>query len=295
MINIHKHDTRQRGLAAWLAGSRADRVYPEDTDPAIGPRQSRRFLRAAARPDFRRRSERSRVAALAVPAGLLLGASLVLGTPRALASEESVDAMTQSALALDANPRRGALQFHQYCEGCHGRTAHGNAAKLIPSLAGQRFAYLVRQLANLSGDQRDSPTMHGVLMNPELRQPQTWVDVAAYLNAAPLPGRARTGDGTRLELGAGIFREQCASCHRDDASGDDDGFVPSLRNQHYSYLVGQIDALARSRRHNVDERLVQFLRSLDADEAQAVADYLSRLRGPGKERARMRDNGVVVD
>lgn len=30
-------------------------------------------------------------------------------------------------------------------------------------------------------------------------------------------------------------------------------------------------------------------------QADAVADYLSRLRGPGRQRKAMRDNGVVVD
>jgi cytochrome c553 len=85
------------------------------------------------------------------------------------ASEEAVDRATQSALALDAHP-------------------------------GQRFAYLVRQLANFAGDERDSETMHRVVSQRELGGAQSWADIAAYLNRTPSLHRAQTGDGRRLAL-----------------------------------------------------------------------------------------------
>jgi cytochrome c553 len=229
----------------------------------------------------------------------LLGAALVaivaLCQATAAASEESVDEITQSALALDAHPTAGALLFHQQCARCHGPEGHGNAAHEIPCIANQRFAYLVRQLADMSGDQRESMTMHRVLIGRNLRDPQAWVDVAAWLSTQSGAHHAQEGDGRNLALGAAIFREQCASCHRADARGDDDGFVPSLRNQHYAYLVTQLNRIADGARHNVDENLIQFFRSLDADEISGVADYLSRLSGPVKDRKTLRNNGVAVD
>jgi cytochrome c553 len=83
-------------------------------------------------------------------------AVLVLVSGEARASEEAVDRATQTALSLDAHPDRGAAQFHQYCARCHGAQAQGDPIHAIPALAGQRFAYLVRQLANFSGFERDS-------------------------------------------------------------------------------------------------------------------------------------------
>ena len=77
----------------------------------------------------------------------------------------------------------------------------------------------------------------------------------------PVPATVETGDGAHVALGRGIFHEQCASCHREDARGDDDGFVPALRTQHSPYLVSQMHKLADGHRHNVDENLVRFLRS----------------------------------
>jgi cytochrome c553 len=226
---------------------------------------------------------------------ILFAAAVLIAAAGAGASEESVDRATQSALSLDVHPDRGASQFAHYCATCHGSRAQGDAGKGIPALAGQRFVYLVRQLANFAGGERDSGAMHAVLSQQELQEPQTWVDVAAYLNKAPIVPGAQTGDGTRLALGRGIFREQCATCHRADARGDTDGFVPSLRNQHYRYLANQLHKLGEGYRHNVDESLVRFLGSFDDDDIRATADYLSRLRGPGAVHKIMRDNGVVVD
>jgi hypothetical protein len=53
--------------------------------------------------------------------------------------------------------------------------------------------------------------------------------------------------------------------------------------------------LAEGYRHNADEDLVRFLRGFDDRDMSATADYLSRLTGAGKDRKKMRDNGVVVD
>lgn len=226
---------------------------------------------------------------------LTLAALCALGGADVHASAESVDQATQAALSLDVHPERGAIQFGSHCARCHGSHGQGDASRAIPALAGQRFAYLVRQLANFAGLERDSGAMHGVLSQTALRGPQTWVDIAAYLNRAPLSDPAQPGDGTQLPLGRGIFLKQCATCHRADAHGDADGFVPSLRNQHYAYLVRQLHKLGDGYRHNLDGDLMRFLGGFDDRDIRATADYLSRLRGPGGVRKVMRNDGVVVD
>ena len=229
--------------------------------------------------------------------GAIVGAGIFLLTSgsQAAPSEESVDRTTKLALSLDAHPRRGAAQFKKLCVQCHGARANGDPAKSIPSLAGQRFTYLVRQLANFSGAQRDSATMHKVVTQKALQSPQAWVDIASYLNNLPVPAVVQTGDGAHIGLGRGIYHEQCASCHREDARGDDDGFVPAMRGQNFPYLVSQMHKLADGHRHNVDENLVRFLKSFETSDINAVADYLSRLKGPGRDRKAMRDDGTVVD
>ncbi len=218
--------------------------------------------------------------------GLLASASVA-------ASPMSVDEKIRNTLQLDQNMKRGEQLYATYCSNCHGPQALGSAAKFIPSLAGQRRAYLVKQFADFSEMERASRTMHGVVTQAELASEQAWANLSAYLNALPRASFPQTGDGRGLELGEAIFQDQCASCHDEDARGDDDGFVPSLRDQHYSYLVRQMRSIASWHRLNVDADLVRYLDSLDTEEATAVADYLSRMRGPVKDRERMNSDGTV--
>lgn len=211
------------------------------------------------------------------------------------ASPLSVDEKVRNALQLDQNAKRGGELYAQNCSRCHGEQALGSAAKVIPALAGQRRAYLIKQLADFSEDERQSREMHQVVNLPDMGEPQTWADIAGYVNSLPRARFPQTGDGRGVELGEAIFREQCSSCHEEDGRGDDDGFVPSLRDQHYSYLVRQVRSIASWHRLNVDADFVRFLDSLDTEETTAVADYLSRLRGPVRDRTRLNDDGTVND
>ena len=230
---------------------------------------------------------------LAAPACAAL--LVVLSLQPAAASKVHSDELIHSALQLDADTRNGAAVFNRNCASCHGAAALGDEKNGVPALAAQRQSYLVKQLADFSEHERESRIMHGVVAQKEIARPQVWIDVATFLsNLAPLT-RPVAGNGKQLELGEAIFQDQCASCHEDDARGDDDGFVPSLRNQHYFYLVKQIRSIATWHRANMEEDLIRFLGSLPEDETLAVADYLARLRTPVRDRAVMQDNGTLKD
>jgi len=211
------------------------------------------------------------------------------------ASEDAADRRTQDALAMDAHPDSGHAPFARYCSSCHGVGAQGDAARLIPGLAGQRFNYLVRQIADFGSAERDNGTMYHVVANQGFAEPQMWVDVASYLSRLAPPVTPRIGNGIGEDRGRSIFRRECATCHGSDASGDDDGFVPSLRNQDHHYLANQLHRVADGHRHNVDQRLVIFMRNFDDKDVGPVADYLSGLHGPAKSHERMLNNGAVVD
>lgn len=178
--------------------------------------------------------------------------------------------------------------YEQHCARCHGTEAAGDAQSVIPVLAGQREAYLVKQLADFTELERDNRTMHAIVARAALSEPQVWADVAGYLSNLPSSKQPQVGSGTGTNLGEAIFREQCAACHEGDAGGDAEGFVPVLQGQHYSYLLQQMRGLASSHRQNADEGLGRFLESLDADELTSVADYLSRQRRAARGNPRLR-------
>jgi cytochrome c553 len=210
-------------------------------------------------------------------------------------STERVDELLKTALELDPNVERGERLYAAHCASCHGADASGDPKQLIPALAGQRRSYLIKQLADFAELERQATQMHAVLAQNEVSEPQEWADLTAYLNGVQPLAKPQTGSGEMLSLGEASYQQWCASCHEEDGRGDDEGFVPSLRNQHYTYLLHQMRELASGHRLNIEADLVLFLDSLDTDEMKGLADYLSRMHGPTRDRTRMRDDGYVGD
>lgn len=208
---------------------------------------------------------------------------------------DTVDALIKTTQELDANPKRGATIFANQCASCHGVSALGKADQGVPALAGQRQAYLWKQLADFSELERDGVAMHRTLAKAPLREPQSWVDVAAYLNSLTPATKVQHGDGRHLQSGEAIYRDQCAFCHDQDARGDEDGFAPAVRNQHYGYLLKQLRGFVDGHRRNVELDLVRYMSSLDADELAGVADYLSRYEGAVRDRTKLSNSGVAGD
>ncbi len=50
--------------------------------------------------------------------------------------------------------QQGRVVYYRDCESCHGRLAEGNLQTLRPRLAGQHYAYLLRQLNETAAGQR---------------------------------------------------------------------------------------------------------------------------------------------
>lgn len=211
------------------------------------------------------------------------------------AAADRAEELTFAALELDANAKQGAKLYREQCAGCHGPNAYGAPEHDIPALAGQRRAYIVKQLADFVERDRIATQMHKVVSRTAVSDPQAWADLSLYLNNLAPPTSAETGDGKYLSLGEASYEQFCGSCHEDDGRGDGDGFVPSLRNQHYRYLLKEMRNLAAGHRFNVESDLTRFLSSLQADEMQGLADYLSRMQGPVRDRAKMNDDGTVSD
>ena len=226
---------------------------------------------------------------------VLCSATAALSMGAAWASPERVDELVKTTLQLDPNVERGEKLYGAHCASCHKADASGDPKKLIPALAGQRRSYLIKQLADFAELEREATQMHSVLAQKEVSEPQEWADLTAYVNGVQPASKPQTGTGAELSLGEASYEQWCASCHEEDGRGDDDGFVPSVRNQHYSYLLHQMRELASGHRFNVEADLVLFLDSLDADEMKGLADYLSRMHGPTRDRTRMRDDGYVGD
>lgn len=240
-------------------------------------------LAAAHAPRDRRHRHRRRLLLLAA----LAAAALAFWVGSAAGQTRRGMEIIDRTLALMPQASAGAALYREACASCHGSGAQGNAAQIVPALAGQLQHYLIKQLADFAEGDRASADMHRVMAAKRLTSLQSIRNVAAYLSELPPVGRPELGDGKQLAVGRRVYERLCIECHGRNAQGDARYAVPSLRRQHYSYLLSQIRTLAVGHRYSVDIGVVNALERLSYDELTAVADYLARLPAAASQSAKV--------
>ena len=168
------------------------------------------------------------------------------------------------------------------CANCHGPRGQSTSPK-FPVLAGQHSNYLISQLQTFKAQTRGDPDAIGYMWG--MAAPLTdeiIVALAGYYSKQPT--RAGAGsDAAMLARGKGLYENgnvdagipACASCHGNDAAGNDS--FPRLAGQHAQYLLKQLKSFQTNLRdvavmHGVAQ-------SMQIGEMQAVAAYLESLGG----------------
>src|SRR5690349_9495148 len=108
---------------------------------------------------------------------IAVAATTLLSSASVLASPTRVDQLVRNALQLDPNIKRGGGLYSVHCARCHGQNAIGDAPNVIPALAGQREAYLIKQLADFTELERTGEEMHAVVSKAAIDEPQAWADL----------------------------------------------------------------------------------------------------------------------
>ncbi len=201
------------------------------------------------------------------------GLCVLLVSIQARASEEGQHIYNQGG----ANPAALA------CATCHGPEARGVAAAGFPRLAGLPAGYLAKQLDDFRSGARLNPVMQPIA---SALSPEEAKQVAAMLAALPAPRPARLGRAeTPASLGATLALRgawernipECLACHGPGGSGIGEAFPP-LAGQSASYLSAQLGAWRQGTRKNDPNDLMGHIaRSLNDDEAKAVAEYFAGL------------------
>ena len=136
-------------------------------------------------------------------------------------------------------------------------------------------------MLDIRSGRRDNPLMLPYLA--PLPDEQAVADVAAYLAALPPVGGNGRGAGDDLLRGGQLYRRACASCHGAGGEGDAASFTPALHGQHYRYVVRQLIDIAGARRGNAHPGMVAAIESFSARDVASVADFVSRMSGPGEK------------
>jgi cytochrome c553 len=167
------------------------------------------------------------------------------------------------------------------CVACHG--ADGNSVNPEwPSLAGQHPQYIVKQLKAFKSGARKNDLMTPMALP---LSEQDMEDLAAYYAAQS--ARGLEADKSKVELGQRLYRggnaktqtPACLACHGPNGSGNPTAMYPSIRGQHATYLVGQLNQYKKGDRNtDATKAMNDIATRLSDEEMKAVASYMQGLR-----------------
>lgn len=189
--------------------------------------------------------------------------------------------------AVKADPAKGEALYANgdsarnimACVSCHGAAGNSSIAQ-NPKLAGQHDAYLVKQLMEFKGPDRNNAVMTSIsksLTDEDMK------NISAYLGKQEQkPGAAKKKES--VELGKRIYRAgiaeknvpACAGCHSPTGAGIPAQF-PRLAGQHQEYTLAQLTNFRSGVRKN-NAQMTTISKRLSDDEMQAVSDYVAGLK-----------------
>lgn len=183
--------------------------------------------------------------------------------------------------AAKGDPKAAAAIVTQVCAACHN--ADGNSASPAnPSLAGQGYDYLYKQLTNFKSGERKSPVMGGIVAS---LSPADMKNLAAYFSEKQAKNRTAK-DMEKALLGQKIYRggvqgsgvPACASCHGANGQGIPVQF-PRLAGQHAGYTLDQLNKFRAGDRANDAAKMMRVISAkMTPQEMEAVAQYVEGLR-----------------
>ena len=232
------------------------------------------------------------VAASAPPASAASAAAPAPSGP-IIAPPAAASAPTAAQIAAGATLASQGVGAVTACASCHGAQGEGQAAANFPRVAGQSYAYLLRQLQSYADDRRHHRMLAPVAkaMSPAQRE-----DAAAYFASLPpqpasAPAPAATAGAGNAERGRLLSAagdesklvQACANCHGADGSGG--AASPYLAGQHAGYLVATLGAWRDGTRHNDPSgQMPSIAKSLSDADVQAVSAFFSRQVPPALAR-----------
>lgn len=196
-----------------------------------------------------------------------------------LSGQSTASGVDEILRAYDMKPNiKNGEKVYAKCVSCHHYKGWGKEDGSVPVIGGQYAKVLIRQLADIrSLSKVDNPDMFDQADPEQIGGAQAIADVSAYI--ASMPGDANTskGRGDQLDLGKKLYESKCRQCHGEQAQGDVIDSVPKLKGQHYAYLLRRMQWIGSGNKKNSKPIMVLRMKSLSANEMEAVADYMSRL------------------
>ena len=165
------------------------------------------------------------------------------------------------------------------CAACHGEDGN-STIPINPTLAGQNFRYLTRQMLLIRDGGRAAPLMAGQL---DRLSDADIANLAAFYTGQT--SEVRVASAEAAGLGQSIYRggmlnkqvAACTACHAPDGSGNPPAGFPRLSGQHIDYVVPQLKAYREGQRTTDEDyggMMRQTVANMTDGEIEAVAKYL---------------------
>ncbi len=168
------------------------------------------------------------------------------------------------------------------CIACHGQVGV-SPDPAFPSLAGQRFDYLLSELRRIQSGKRPAPLMIGQL---DAMSDENLHDIAAFYAAQSSPQRAVAKDlleaGRTLWMSGDATRAipACTACHGPSGRGLAHGRIPALQGQHAAYTEKALRDYASGKRPvgAGGNAMLDIAARLTDEDVAAVASFAAGLR-----------------
>ncbi len=167
------------------------------------------------------------------------------------------------------------------CAACHG--ADGNSlAGIWPSLAGQNYKYLLKQLRLIKSGEREIVEMIGQLDN---LSDQDLKDISSFYSSQN--NRIGQVEKDKLELGRKLYYSgnldkgvpACTACHSPRGLGNAPAAYPLLSGQQPDYVAKALRDYRSGERQNEDPSkiMVAIAYKLDDNEIEALSSFVHGL------------------
>ena len=230
-------------------------------------------------------------------AALLIAASQVAAAAQMPAENEGW-ATAQAYGPSVGDPKRGRIVAEGKCAACHGADGNSRDAQ-FPKLAGQKQAYLYRQLWLFKIGARPSkvmPDIVALLTDADLANASSYY-TEQTIRPEVVKDEALASTGQRIFYGGAGYgmAPPCAMCHDTAGRGMMMGrmpmmgmmghgmmghgmmaSVPNLKGQHAAYIVDQLTRFASGERQAM--MMGRIAAGLSEIDRKAVAEFLSGLR-----------------
>ncbi len=160
----------------------------------------------------------------------------------------------------------------EVCGLCHGYDGQSAMAK-FPRLAGQKAAYIEKQLADIASGARSNEGGQMRSIMEEIAVDDYEAIAAWFASQPPPPPDEAEGD---TALGERLWKEhQCAGCHLNDQ--ETSGMIaPHLSAQHARYLKKQLTDFRDGERTNDPDSVMRAMTAkLGDEEIDALAAFLA--------------------